>query len=110
MVPVADAAVAMIDPEDVGSVGAHLLALEDTTSYSNAKSVLSGLDDVTGNELVKLVEHFANAKVEKAVFKDIGFLDGLTKSDLYPEKFLPSFLAGCEPLWQGRLIGTPISK
>ena len=56
MVLAADAAVAMIDPEDVGTVGQHLLALEDTTPHKNARYILSGPEDVTGRDLVKLVE------------------------------------------------------
>lgn len=56
MNPSADAAVAMIDPEDVGNVGAHLLALEDPTLHNHARYVLSGPEDVTGKRIVELVE------------------------------------------------------
>lgn len=112
IIPAADAAVAMIDPKDVGNVGAHLLALEDTTPHNRAKYVLSGPEDVTGQSIVKLVEQYADVKVEKTEFKVTSWLGDLAKAGVYPEKFLPSILAGCDALWQGKcaLAGTPTSK
>jgi len=112
MVPSADAAVAMIDPEDVGNVGAHLLALEDPTPHNHARYVLSGPEDVTGKRIVELVEQYAGVQVQKAEFKVTSWLGDLVKAGVYPEKVLPSILAGCEPLWQGKcsLAGTPTSN
>lgn len=112
MVPAADAAVAMIDPEDVGCVGAHLLALKDATQHNHARYVLSGPEDVTGKGIVELVESYTGTKVQRAEFKVTNWLDDLIKAGVYPEKLLPSILAGCEPLWQGKcsLAGTPTSK
>ncbi|KAH6653140.1 hypothetical protein BKA67DRAFT_519088 [Truncatella angustata] len=112
MVPAADVAVAMIDPEDVGNVGAHLLALVDPTPHNHAKYVLSGPEDVTGNQIIELVERYAGVKVHTAEFKVTSWLDDLVKAGVYPAKVLPSILAGCEPLWQGKctLAGTPTSK
>ncbi|SPJ77032.1 related to NmrA-like family protein [Fusarium torulosum] len=112
MTPSADAAVAMIDPEDVGNVGAHLLALEDPTPHNHARYILSGPEDVTGKRIVELVEQYTAVKVKKAEFKVTSWLDDLVKTGVYPEKVLPSILAGFEPLWQGKcsLAGTPTSK
>ncbi|KFZ20074.1 hypothetical protein V502_03367 [Pseudogymnoascus sp. VKM F-4520 (FW-2644)] len=112
MIPVSDAAVAMIDPEDVGNIGAYLLALEDPTRHNHAKYVLSGPEDVTGKRIVELAEQYAGVKVQKAEFRDTSWLSDLVTAGVYPEKVLPSILAGCEPLWQGRcsLTGTPTSK
>ncbi|PVH67357.1 NAD(P)-binding protein [Cadophora sp. DSE1049] len=112
MVPAADAAVAMIDPEDVGNIGAHLLALEDPMPHNHAKYVLSGPEDVTGKRIVELVEQYLDIKVQNAEFKVTSWLGDLVKAGVYSEKDLPSILAGCEPLWQGKcsLAGTPTSK
>ena len=112
MIPAADAAVAMIDPEDVGNVGEHLLALEDPTPHNHAKYVLSGPQDVTGKGIVELVGQATGIKVQKAEFEVTSWLGDLVKAGVYPEKALPSILAGCEPLWQGKcsLAGTPTSK
>jgi uncharacterized protein YbjT (DUF2867 family) len=112
MNPSADAPVAMIDPEDVGNVGAHLLALEDPTPHNHARYVLSGPEDVTGERIVDLVEQCTGVKVQKVVFKATSWIGDLVKSGVYPETVVPSILAGCEPLWQGKcsLAGTPTSK
>jgi uncharacterized protein YbjT (DUF2867 family) len=111
MNPAADVAVAMIDPEDVGNIGAHLLALEDPTPHNHARYVLSGPENVTGKSIVELAELYAGVKVEKVKFKDTEWIRDLAKTG-YPEKILGSILAGCEPLWQGKcsLAGTPTSK
>lgn len=106
-----NAAVAMIDPEDVGSVGSHLLALDYTSPHDGAKYVLSGPKDLTGRQLVALVEKHAGVKIENVTFKDVSWIDELSKSGGYPEKVLSSIRAGCIPLWQGdcSLAGTPTS-
>jgi uncharacterized protein YbjT (DUF2867 family) len=111
MNPAADVAVAMIDPEDVGNVGACLLALEDPTPHNHARYVLSGPEDVTGKSIVELAEQYAGVKVEKVKYNDTEWIRDLAKAG-YPEKILGSILAGCEPLWQGKcsLAGTPTSK
>ncbi|CZR66550.1 related to NmrA-like family protein [Phialocephala subalpina] len=111
MNPAENVAVAMIDPEDVGNVGAHLLALEDPSPHNHAKYVLSGPEDVTGKGIVELVEKYVGVKVQKAEFKATSWIGDLVKAGVYPEKVLPSILAGCEPLWEGRcsLAGTPTS-
>lgn len=106
-----NAAVAMIDPEDVGSVGSHLLALDDTSSHNGAKYVLSGPEDLTGRQLLALVEKHAGVKIENVTFEDVPWIDELSKTGGYPEKVLSSIRAGCIPLWQGdcSLTGTPTS-
>lgn len=111
-VPAADTAVSMADLEDFGTVGAPLLSLEDTTTVNNVRYVLSGPEEVTGRELVNLVQQHAGVKVGKAGSEDTSFLNGLTKNGLYTEKAMSSFLAGCEPLSQGKcsLASTPTSR
>ncbi|KZL84207.1 hypothetical protein CI238_11761 [Colletotrichum incanum] len=110
--PAAEAAVAMIDPEDVGSVGARLLALEDPTPHNQARYVLSGPEDVTGKRIVEVVEQVAGLKVQSVEFKATGWLDELVAAGVYPKKVLPSIRAGFEPLWEERcsLAKTPTSK
>lgn len=112
IVPAADVAVAMIDPQDVGNVGAHLLALMDPTPHNHAKYVLSGPEDITGKQIIELAEQYVGVKIQDAQFKVTSWLDDLVKAGVYTEKVLPSILAGCEPLWQGKcsLAGTPTSR
>lgn len=104
----ADVPVAMINPEDVGNVGAHLLALEDPTPHNQARYVLSGPQDVTGQDVVRLAEQYVGVKIDEVKFEDTDWLKDIG----FPEKILGSVLAGCVPLWQGKcsLAGTPTSK
>jgi uncharacterized protein YbjT (DUF2867 family) len=110
--PAAEAAVAMIDPEDVGSVGAHLLALEDPTPHNQARYVLSGPEDVTGKRIVEVVEHLTGLRVESVAFKATGWLDEMVAAGVYPKNVLPSIFAGFESLWEERcsLAKTPTSE
>ncbi|KAG4431022.1 hypothetical protein IFR05_013497 [Cadophora sp. M221] len=39
---------------DVGNVGAHLLALDDPSPYNHGRYIVSGPEDITGKDLVKL--------------------------------------------------------
>jgi hypothetical protein len=65
MIPAADAAVAMIDPNNVGNIGAHLLAIEGPTPHIHAKYVLSGPEDITGEEIIELAEQYLSVKTKK---------------------------------------------
>ncbi|KAK9761324.1 hypothetical protein K7432_013852 [Basidiobolus ranarum] len=108
----ADVPVALIDPNDVGEIGAHLLALDDPTPHNQAKYVLSGPEDVTGKQVLETVEKFIGTKVQDVEYKDTSFLTDLVVRGLYPEKHLSSLLEGCNPLWLGKcsLSGAPTSK
>lgn len=112
IVPAADTAVAMIAPEDIGDVGAHLLALEDPTPHNHAKYVLSGPEGVTGKQIVDAVERLAGVKVQEVDFKSTTWLYDLVKQGYYTEKLLPSFLAGLKHIWQGScsLASMPTSQ
>ncbi|KEQ90464.1 hypothetical protein AUEXF2481DRAFT_567999 [Aureobasidium subglaciale EXF-2481] len=107
-----DVAVAMIDPRDVGKVGAHLLTLDDVTPHNGARYVLSGPEDINGKDILELVESFANVKVETVEYKDVSWIDDLASSGVYPKKVLSSIKAGCIPLWNAQcsLSGSPTSK
>jgi uncharacterized protein YbjT (DUF2867 family) len=110
IIPAADAPVAMIDPEDVGKIGAYLLALDDPTPHNHARYILSGPEDVTGKQIVETVEQYTGVKVQDVEYKATSWFNDLV--GIYPKKYLPSILVGCEPLWQGKcsLSGTPTSK
>ncbi|PQE16169.1 hypothetical protein CJF31_00009140 [Rutstroemia sp. NJR-2017a BVV2] len=75
----------MIDPEDIGRVGAHLLALEDPLPHNKKRYVLSGPEDITGNDIVNITEKMIGVKVEEIKFKDINFIENLIEKDIYPQ-------------------------
>ncbi|KAG0733191.1 hypothetical protein G6F57_020542 [Rhizopus arrhizus] len=108
----ADVPVGVIDPEEVGKIGAHLLALDDPTPHNQARYILSGPEDITGRRLVETVEQYAGVKVQDVEYKDESWIKYLGTAGGYPEKYLPSILVSCETLWQGEcsLSANPTSK
>ncbi|KAH6704210.1 hypothetical protein BKA61DRAFT_680460 [Leptodontidium sp. MPI-SDFR-AT-0119] len=51
-----DAPVGIIDANDVAVFAAHLLVEDDITKHDKAKYVLNGPEDITGRQVVELVE------------------------------------------------------
>ncbi|CAO3702405.1 unnamed protein product [Rhizopus stolonifer] len=108
----ADIPAAMIDPQDVGIIGAHLLALEDPTPHNQAKYVLSGPQDINGKQIVEMVEQHVGVKVQNVEFKSTTPFNAVITAGIYPEKYFSSLVAGTLGLWKNRcsLSGTPTSK
>ena len=75
-----DTPVGIIDPYEVGIFAAHLLLQEDVSQHSKVKYTLNGPEDITGNEIVKMVEDYIGVKVEDVSFKDLSFLEYLVQA------------------------------
>lgn len=71
----ADTPTGVIDPWDVGVVAAHLLATENTGQHNRARYVLNGPEDLTGSQVVSMVEKEIGVKLEDVRFKDLSFID-----------------------------------
>ncbi|KAJ2983903.1 hypothetical protein NUW58_g6171 [Xylaria curta] len=97
----ADAPVAVIDAWDVGVVAAHLLAQEDPSPHNKAKYVLNGPEDITGNQIVKLVEQHIGAKVQNVAFEDTSLVDMWAAHSSEPRNIILSIKASNEPLLKG---------
>lgn len=70
-----DAPVGVIDSSEVGVFAAHLLSQEDPSVHNKAKYVLNGPEDITGQQIVDLVEQYIGTQVEKVSYQDTSFLD-----------------------------------
>ncbi|KAK4240151.1 hypothetical protein C8A03DRAFT_31717 [Achaetomium macrosporum] len=70
-----DAPVGVIHPDDVGEFAAQLLVQKDPAVHNKAKYVLNGPEDVTGEQIVRMVEQHIGAQVENVVYKDLTFID-----------------------------------
>ena len=66
---------AMIDAYDVGVFAAHLLAAEETDKHNKAKYVLTGPENVTGEQIAKLVEEHIGEPVKDIKYKDFAVVD-----------------------------------
>ncbi|OSS44005.1 hypothetical protein B5807_11378 [Epicoccum nigrum] len=75
-----DTPVGIIDAYEVGILAAHLLLQEDVSKHSKARYTLNGPEDITGNEIVKMVEDHIGVKVEDVSFKDLSFLEYMVQA------------------------------
>lgn len=76
----ANAPMGAIDPDDVGAFAAKLLCEEDPSAHNNARYVLNGPEDITGKQIVEMVEQRIGAKVEDVAFADMSFVDGMASA------------------------------
>ncbi|THY94952.1 NAD(P)-binding protein [Aureobasidium pullulans] len=107
----ADTPTGLVDSDDVGRVAAHLLGQEDFTPHANKKYVVSGPEDVTGNDIVKLVEEHIGTKVEKdkIAFKDLSFIDGMASQSPHPN-LIRSIKQAPVTSWDGKCKSETTSK
>ncbi|KAI1045302.1 hypothetical protein LB505_013927 [Fusarium chuoi] len=110
LMPSEDAAVAPIDSNEVGLFAARLLASEDITLHNKAKYVLSGPEDITGRQLVDLVEEYIGTKVEHVIFKDMSWVDQAAAQTLESKNVVLSRKYAAEPSWDGRCGVATTSK
>ena len=111
MIMDADAPTGSVDSDDVGRVAAHLLGQEDYTPHENKKYVVNGPEDVTGNDIVKLVEEHIGTKVEKdkVSFRDLTFLDEWASQSPHPN-LIKSVKYGPVVSWDGKCKAETTSK
>ncbi|KAE8324527.1 hypothetical protein BDV39DRAFT_217062 [Aspergillus sergii] len=109
-----DAPVGPIDPNEVGIFAAHLLALDDPSSHNGAKYVLNGPEDITGEQLVGLVEQHIGTKVKDVSYQDLGFLDALLASGFggpgQSKTVMASLKYGLMTMWEGTCNASTTSK
>lgn len=108
----ADVGVGLIDPEDIGTLSAHLLALCDVAPHNHAKYVLNEPEDVTGIDIVKAVESHVGVKVEKVEYADKETYFGALTGMGLPEKIITAMFTTVEDQWQGKctIASHPASK
>ncbi|KAK3898134.1 hypothetical protein C8A05DRAFT_38282 [Staphylotrichum tortipilum] len=105
-----DALVGVIDGDDVGAVAAHLLCQEDPAPHNRARYVLNGPEDLTGEQIVKLVEGYIGTRVEKVVYKDMSFVDQWAAADPGSASLTMSVKHAVEPGWEGKCSASTTSK
>ncbi|KAI9373858.1 hypothetical protein BJX61DRAFT_357262 [Aspergillus egyptiacus] len=109
-----DAPVGIVDSDEVGTFAAHLLAQDDPAVHNKAKYVLNGPEDVTGEQIVDMVEQYIGTKVEDVSYGDVSFLDmyyehkfaatGQSRNVIMSIKHAP------ETAWEGKCTASTTSK
>lgn len=103
--------VGAIDPEDVGVVAAHLLAQEDTTVHNRAKYILNGPENVTGSQVVGMVESYIGEKVEYVVYKDVSFIEHWATAETSGSKHIMRSVTQVPvTIWKGEAIASTTSE
>lgn len=93
-----DAGQAFIDAHEVGNIAGHLLAEADPTPHNRKKYVLAGPSDITGQDIVDLVEKHAGTTVDDVKYRDTSFID------YFPYSGPVKKALACAPIisWQGK--------
>lgn len=109
-----DAPVGIIDPEEIGVIAAHLLAQNDTSVHNKAKYVLNGPEDITGKQIVDIVEQHIGAAVKNVIYKDTSFIDMLYEAKYAATKesknVIYSIILAPETVWEGKCSTSTTSK
>ena len=106
-----EAPVAIIDSQDIGEAAAKLLALDDPSPHFSKKYNLSGPEDVTGKDIVALLEKVANRKIQ-VDYRSITLFKALREEAGYPQNVFDSLEYGVRGnLWTpiSQLASTPTS-
>jgi uncharacterized protein YbjT (DUF2867 family) len=109
-----DAPVAPIHPDEVGIFAAHLLAQCDPSAHDGAKYVLNGPEDITGEQLVDLVEQHIGTKVEDVKYQDMSSIDALLDSGFggpgQPRTVVGSIRYAAKTMWDGQCNASTTSR
>lgn len=65
---------AVIDPAEIGAFAAHLLVTDDPAA-TKSHYTIHGPKDITGRQVVDLVERYVGSKVDKVTYRDMSGLD-----------------------------------
>ncbi|OAL54014.1 NAD(P)-binding protein [Pyrenochaeta sp. DS3sAY3a] len=105
-----DAPVGVIHPDDVGNLAARLLLEPDSTKHNKAKLVLNGPEDVTGRQVVALLEKTIGTKVESVSYGDLSFVDVMAVQSSESKNVISSIKFAAETSWEGKASVATTSK
>lgn len=106
-----DAPVGIVEALDVGVFAAHLLSQGDISAHNNAKYVVNGPEDITGDQIVKMVEEHIGTKLQSVSYKDLSFIDAMANS--VPEAvrhLILSIKSAPVTAWEGKCTASTTSK
>ena len=98
-----DTPVALVDPAEVGAVAANLLALSNPSSHFSRIYCVSGPEDVTGRQVVQLLQARLGNEIKVECGSAKLFEDAIKSSDCgYPAKVHEALLSGRHSMWGGQ--------
>ncbi|GFF79467.1 hypothetical protein IFM47457_04923 [Aspergillus lentulus] len=109
-----DAPVGIIDPDEVGVIAAYLLSQDDISVHNKAKYILNGPEDITGKQIVNMVEKNIGVPVKDVIYKDVSFIDTLYENQYAASKesknIIYSIKRAPETAWDGKCSASTTSK
>ncbi|ESZ90924.1 NmrA-like family protein [Sclerotinia borealis F-4128] len=105
-----DARLGCVHPDDVGRFAAVLLSQEDHSVHNKAKYVLNGPEDITGKQIVKLVEQHIGTPIKNVIFRDVSFIDTWADSVEENKSLILSIKTAPVTAWEGKCSIATTSK
>ncbi|KAL2818732.1 hypothetical protein BDW59DRAFT_151919 [Aspergillus cavernicola] len=105
-----DAPVGIIHPDDVGVFAAHLLSQDNPSTHNKAKYVLNGPVDITGRDIVNMVEKYIGTGVKDVTYKDTSFIDSYIPPDSPFKSLILSAKNAPKTAWEGKCTVSTTSK
>ncbi|CAG8128024.1 unnamed protein product [Penicillium nalgiovense] len=109
-----DAPVGVVDPYEVGVFAAHLLSQEEVAVHNKAKYVLNGPEDITGRQIVDMVEQYIGTQVEHVSYQDMSIIDQNYERYFAPTGQSKNMILACksalEAAWEGKCSTSTTSK
>ncbi|KAK4444020.1 hypothetical protein QBC34DRAFT_360981 [Podospora aff. communis PSN243] len=108
-----EAGVGVVDPKEVGVLAARLLAMgeEEVKLHKGRKYVINGPGDVSGRDIVRMVEEEIGEEVREVVFRDTSMVEAFVEG--YPRELrnvISSFVYSGQTAWDGECTADTTSK
>ncbi|KFA74372.1 hypothetical protein S40288_06684 [Stachybotrys chartarum IBT 40288] len=104
------APVGVIDADDIGELAAHLLVQDDVDAHNHAKYVVNGPEDITGRQIVDLVEREIGTKVNEVLYRDVSFVEQMASASPDAAHLIVTIKCALEPNWEGKATAATTSK
>jgi uncharacterized protein YbjT (DUF2867 family) len=101
---------ALIDSDDVGRAAAHLIASDDFSPYDHKSLVLNGPEEITGGQVLQLVEKHIGARVEEVVWNDFSLIEQMAEQNSENKNIILDVKNAAQEYWNSGIKDAPTSK
>lgn len=106
-----DTGVGVVEGYEVGVIAAQLLCQESVTVHNNARYVINGPEDITGEQIVRMVEEHIGTKVQSVSYKDLSFVEAMADAAPQGDRHLIlSMKTAAVTAWEGKCTASTTSK
>lgn len=105
-----NAPLAIVDPSEVGALAAHLLAQADPSPHNKERYIVNGPEDITGAQIVKLVEEYIGTPVENVIFRDMSWVDAMAAASPGSKSVILSVKSSLNTLTSEKSLASATSK